>query len=139
MYIIQGVTRSHFYGYGLPTLSWKQSLNVCIEASRGRHFLHTSYVTPVIHHDVKSVNILLDGNLNAIVVYFGISRIGPNEDQTRVSTVVKDTVGYRDSRYSMREKFMEKSDVNSFGVVLIEKLYVSPVIDPILLSDEINC
>ncbi|XP_050908760.1 probable receptor-like protein kinase At5g59700 [Lathyrus oleraceus] len=137
-FVEKGTLRSHLYGSGLQSLSWNERLNVCMGAAKGLNYLHTAYPTAVIHRDVKSVNILLDGNLNAKVGDFGISRTGPSVHETHVSTGVKGTFGYLDPEYFMREQLTEKSDVYSFGVVLIEILCARPVIDPSLPSDVIN-
>ncbi|KAH6833656.1 Protein kinase superfamily protein [Perilla frutescens var. hirtella] len=86
----------------------------------GMEYLHCTANPPMIYRDLKSSNILLDSEFNVKLFDFGLAKLGPVGDNTHVSTRVMGTYGYCAPEYAMSGKLTLKSDIYSFGVVLLE-------------------
>nr|XP_043635407.1 uncharacterized protein LOC122606633 [Erigeron canadensis] len=105
------------------TLTWKQRINICIDAARGLNYLHNHVAEKerVIHRDLKSANILLDHDWKAMIADLGLSKLGrANENETYLITNACGTQGYCDPTYIHTGVLTKESDVYSFGVVLFE-------------------
>ncbi|XP_071719550.1 uncharacterized protein [Rutidosis leptorrhynchoides] len=104
-------------------LTWTKRLKICIDIASGLSYLHGGALTNevVIHRDIKSANILLNGDWKAKISDFGLSVI-TTLNQEVVSNLVG-TQGYVDPLYEVTGFCTEKSDIYSFGVVLFEILY----------------
>ncbi|XP_078149445.1 putative LRR receptor-like serine/threonine-protein kinase At1g51860 [Carex rostrata] len=101
-------------------LSWKQRLQIAYESALGLEYLHKACNPPLIHRDIKTSNILLNANLEAKIADFGLSRTFDNDAISHVSTRIVGTPGYLDPEYYLSNQLSVKSDVFSFGVVLLE-------------------
>ncbi|XP_008793277.2 putative serine/threonine-protein kinase-like protein CCR3 [Phoenix dactylifera] len=102
--------------------SWKMRIKVLLDAARGIEYLHNYAVPPIIHRDIKSSNILLDGNWVARVSDFGLSLMEPESNGGHLSTRAAGTVGYMDPEYYGLHHLTVKSDVYGLGVVMLEVL-----------------
>ncbi|KAL7207279.1 hypothetical protein ACSBR1_029273 [Camellia fascicularis] len=110
-------------------LSWSTRMKIAVGAARGLEYLHCKASPPVIYRDLKSANILLDENFNPKLSDFGLAKLGPVGDNTHVSTRVMGTYGYCAPEYAMSGKLTLKSDIYSFGVVLLELITGRKAID----------
>ncbi|CAL9184721.1 unnamed protein product [Musa hybrid cultivar] len=109
------------YG-GISKLDWDTRMQIALEAAKGLQYLHEHVNPPVIHRDFKSSNILLDIYFHAKVSDFGLAKLGSNKAGGHVSTRVLGTQGYVAPEYALSGRLTTKSDVYSYGVVLLELL-----------------
>ncbi|TYI09296.1 hypothetical protein ES332_A09G062900v1 [Gossypium tomentosum] len=135
-YVSNGTVADHLHGQRAKpgALSWSIRLDIAIETADALSYLHAS---KTIHRDVKTNNILLDNNFTVKVADFGLSRLFPT-DVTHVSTAPQGTPGYVDPEYHQCYQLTEKSDVFSFGVVLVELISSKPAVDITRHRHEIN-
>ncbi|CAM8887993.1 unnamed protein product [Rhodiola kirilowii] len=103
-------------------LDWDTRLRIALDAAKGLEYLHEQLSPPVIHRDFKSSNILLDKNFSAKVSDFGLAKLGSEKAGGHVSTRVLGTQGYVAPEYALTGHLTTKSDIYSYGVVLLELL-----------------
>lgn len=126
----RGSLENHLFRRGshFQPLSWALRLKVALGAAKGLAFLHSNEAR-VIYRDFKTSNILLDLNFEAKLSDFGLARDGPTGDRSHVSTRVMGTYGYAAPEYVATGHLTPKSDIYSFGVVVLEMLSGRRVID----------
>lgn len=122
-YVSNGTLREHLDGQRGLILGFSQRLEIAIDVAHGLTYLHLYAEKPIIHRDVKSSNILLTDGFRAKVADFGFARTGPTEpDQSQIETDVRGTAGYVDPEYLRTNHLTIKSDVFSYGILLLEIL-----------------
>ncbi|XXG67923.1 hypothetical protein AAC387_Pa06g1153 [Persea americana] len=113
---------------GRMLVDWLSRYNVAVGVAQGLAYLHHDCSPPVIHRDVKSNNILLDGNLEARIADFGLAKMMMRKNET--VSVVAGSYGYIAPEYGYTMKVDQKSDIYSFGVVLMELLSGKRPLEP---------
>lgn len=103
----------------VSALNWGARLKVALGAARGLAYLHHDCSPRIIHRDVKSSNILLGEDLEPHVSDFGLAKL-LEDNISHVSTMIAGTFGYLAPEYLQSGRATEKTDVYSYGIVLLE-------------------
>ncbi|KAL9453553.1 hypothetical protein AB3S75_009207 [Citrus x aurantiifolia] len=133
-YCIEGHEKILLYEYMLnksldffifdPTLSallqWEMCFNIIVGIARGLLYLHQDSRLRIIHRDLKTSNILLDQEMNPKISDFGLARIFKGKQTEGTTNRVVGTYGYMSPEYALDGFFSVKSDVFSFGVVVLK-------------------
>ncbi|XP_039138947.1 probable receptor-like protein kinase At1g49730 [Dioscorea cayenensis subsp. rotundata] len=121
-YMENGSLKDHLHSPGRNPLRWRTRLQIAIDVANALEYLHFYCDPSLCHRDIKSSNILLDENFVAKVADFGLahaSRSGAISFEP-VNTDIRGTPGYMDPEYVVTQELTEKSDIYSYGVLLLE-------------------
>ncbi|GKV35668.1 hypothetical protein SLEP1_g43907 [Rubroshorea leprosula] len=114
-YLANGNLRQHLSDKNTNNLSWIERLQIAIDAAQ-------------VHRDLKTLNILLNENMEAKIADFGLSRAFSTESASHISTCPAGTPGYLAPEFHASGVINKKSDVYSFGIILLELVSGRPVI-----------
>ncbi|GLJ11954.1 hypothetical protein SUGI_0180910 [Cryptomeria japonica] len=101
-------------------IAWKERLKVAIGVAKALDYLHDGCPRSIIHRDVKSSNILLSENFEPQLSDFGLAKWAPTSSSCTICNDVSGTFGYLAPEYFMYGRVNAKTDIYSFGVVLLE-------------------
>jgi len=110
---VQDMTASD---WSSSSLSWKTRLQIALDVANGLHYIHKHTTPSVVHKDIKSSNILLDGKFRAKIANFGMAKSGINA----LTKHIMGTQGYMAPEYLADGFVSPMLDVFAFGVVLLE-------------------
>ncbi|KAI4353153.1 hypothetical protein L6164_002123 [Bauhinia variegata] len=100
---------------------WEERVRIALDIARGILYLHEECETPIIHCDIKPQNILMDEFWTAKISDFGLAKL-LMPDQTRTFTGIRGTRGYLAPEWQKNTPISVKTDVYSYGIVLLEIL-----------------
>ncbi|KAI4337199.1 hypothetical protein L6164_015644 [Bauhinia variegata] len=136
-FMARGSLENQLFRRYSAALPWSTRMKIALGAAKGLAFLHETD-KPVIYRDFKTSNILLDSDYTAKLSDFGLAKDGPEGEETHITTRVMGTQGYAAPEYIMTGHLTTKSDVYSYGVVLLELLTGKRVVDKTRPSREQN-
>ncbi|KAK8706208.1 hypothetical protein V6N13_049783 [Hibiscus sabdariffa] len=118
-YMPNGSLDSHLFYKDSKILDWKTRHHIAMGVARGLAYLHENCRACIIHCDIKPENILLDADYNPLLSDFGLAKLF-GRDFSRVLTSMKGTRGYLAPEMISGEPITPKSDVFSYGMLLLE-------------------
>ncbi|CAL4901415.1 unnamed protein product [Urochloa decumbens] len=113
-------------------LSWGQRYKIIKGISRGLLYLHEDSRLTIIHRDLKPGNILLDSDMNPKISDFGLAKLFKIESSVANTRHIAGTYGYMAPEYASRGIFSTKSDVFSYGVLVLEIVTGRPASEDLL-------
>ena len=117
-YMSRGSLDRTLFGNG-PVLEWQERFDIALGTARGLAYLHSGCEHKVIHCDVKPENILLHDRFQPKISDFGLSKLLSPEESSHFTTM-RGTRGYLAPEWLTSSAISEKTDVYSYGMVLLE-------------------
>ncbi|KAL0369238.1 UNVERIFIED_CONTAM: G-type lectin S-receptor-like serine/threonine-protein kinase [Sesamum calycinum] len=117
-YMNRGSLDKTLFGSG-PVLEWQERVDIALGAARGLAYLHSGCEHKIVHCDVKPENILLHDHFQAKISDFGLSKL-LNREESSLFTTMRGTRGYLAPEWLTSSTISDKTDVYSFGMVLLE-------------------
>ncbi|CAJ1964374.1 unnamed protein product [Sphenostylis stenocarpa] len=119
------------------TLTWEARMKVITGTAKALAYLHEAIEPKVVHRDIKSSNILIDTEFNAKVSDFGLAKL-LDSGESHITTRVMGTFGYVAPEYANTGLLNERSDIYSFGVLLLEAVTGRDPVDYSRPVNEVN-
>ncbi|CAN0880419.1 Probable LRR receptor-like serine/threonine-protein kinase At3g47570 [Linum grandiflorum] len=105
---------------GSQNLSLVQRLNIAIDVASALHYLHELCKTPIVHHDLKPGNVLIDDEMVGHVSDFGLATFLSGTHSNMSTVGVEGTIGYAAPEYGMGSAASKEGDMYSFGILILE-------------------
>ncbi|KAJ4786240.1 Lectin receptor kinase-like protein [Rhynchospora pubera] len=118
-YMLHGSLDKTLFDPDVPPLMWRHRKRILIGVASALAYLHRECERQVIHRDVKSSNVMLDEGYHARLGDFGLAR-QTEHDKSPDATVTAGTMGYLAPEYLLTGRATDKTDVFSFGAVVLE-------------------
>ncbi|RAL43810.1 hypothetical protein DM860_014311 [Cuscuta australis] len=112
------------------TLEWGKRYKIAVGIAQGLAYLHFDCDPPIVHRDIKPMNILLDSDLEPHISDFGIAKLLDQSTASVPSKTIQGTLGYMAPENAFTTVKSREADVYSYGVVLLELITRKKALDP---------